>query len=145
VHLMQGEHEELREKELVTSNKIRKAHGVPIIEREWLEEDIGTAKVKWHDGVRGIQTSHPVHLYKEIGYRSDSIIWEKDAFHFELSDSLQYRLLLHHHFRQHDATFERIKNELIIYQPAKFPPSHSKELSNKVADSVLNAWNLNFK
>jgi hypothetical protein len=79
-------------------------------------------------------------LNKEIHYLDSAIEQEKDAFHLELSDTLEYRLLLYHRYNREKGKFERVENELIIYPIGKLPPSYSMELTTESADSVLNSW-----
>ena len=142
VHLFDGKRRKIEENEVIRFNKLRREYGVPVIENDWIKESTGPSKEKWSDGVRGINTSDPVHLYKEIYLNADQIESEKDAFHFEAFDTLQYRLILNHRYMQDDSTFKQVESKLIIDQSAKFPPSRSKELSNESADSVLRAWNM---
>jgi hypothetical protein len=142
VHLFDGKRQKKEENEIIKFNKLRKAYGVPSIENGWIKESTGPSKEKWSDGIRGINTSHPVHLYKEIYLNAEQIESEKDAFHFEAFDTLQYRLILNHQYMQDDSSFTRVESKLIIYQPEKFPASYSKKLSNESADSVLRAWKM---
>lgn len=142
VHLFDGKRQRKEENEVIKFNKLRRAYGVPRIENDWIKESTGPTNEKWSDGIRGINTSEPVHLYKEIYLDAGQIQSEKDAFHFEAFDTLQYRLILSHRYMQDDSSFTLFESKLIIYQPAEFPPSHSKKLSNESADSILRAWNM---
>lgn len=142
IHLFLEEKNSTEEKEVNDANGLRKEQGIPITENHWIRENTGPGREKWHDGVRGINSTDPIHLYKEILYNEGRIEVEKDAFHFEFSDSLQYRLIVYHQYTPDHFIAKRTKNELIIYEPGEFPPSHSKNLSSKSADSVLHTWKL---
>lgn len=142
VHLFFGKKNTEEEREVKDANDLRKKYGVPIIETNWIRKSIAPGREKWSDGIRGINSSVAIHLYKEITYNDKRIELERDAFHFELSDSLQYRLVLYNQYSQDHSIPKRSKNELIIYEPERFPPSRSVSLSIEAADSVLRAWKI---
>lgn len=144
IDFLTPENNALQNQDALSLNQWRRQQRLPIIEEGWIKEVKSKSSEKWHDGIRGINSSDPIHLFKEIVQDDDSAWIEKDAFHFECSDSLQYRIIIYNRFSRSADTIMRIQNELIFYHPKEFPPSHSESLTNKDADSVFHAWRLKF-
>lgn len=128
----------------VDLNTLRKQQGVPIIEENWNIIEYDSNQVFWAFRNKEIFTDKPFHLSKEIVYSAGMPAKEVDAFHFNESDTLAYRLLVYSEYHSPD-NLKRMDNKLIFYYKGKYPPTRSEFLSQEAADSLLNVWRISLK
>lgn len=125
-------------------NTLRTKQGVPVIEDNWNIIEYDSNEVFWAFRNKAIYTDTPFHLSKQILYSAGMPTNEVDAFHFNESDTLAYRLLIYSEYQSPNA-LKRTDNKLLIYYKDKYPPTRSEFLSREKADSLLNVWRISLK
>jgi hypothetical protein len=137
---LEGENEVAQYRAIETENG-RKRFSVPPIESDWVMHRRTKNSEYWTTRVRGVFGNFPVHLAKTIMFEGDSTILEKDDFHYQVSDSLGYRLVLVHGFLGNEK-WKDLGTKFITYTFEEYSNVSSRLVNDHFADSVLLEWSL---
>ena len=127
-------------------NPTREKLGLPIIEKGWIEHNNNDSIFHWTNVSGKVENKKPHHVYKNTKLKETKIFLEKDSFHYWIEeDSIwSYRLNIFSFFNP-EIKIDSQKFELVVYFNEGYPPTRSLYYSKVEADSVLKAWELDFR
>jgi len=68
-------------------NSERLKRNIPPVEKHWIKHGNDSSTVYWSNKKNTIDRLEPFHFYKTVELKGENIRSEKDAFHYEYSDS----------------------------------------------------------
>lgn len=127
-------------------NDMRREHCIPIIDDEWKIIDYSRHAVRWgHNELPSIKK--PFHFRKEAILSNGNIVKEEDSYHFNCSDSVEYRLIIwNEYFNKKERNYE-----LLTYRLSKVSIGEnefegadvtSDSLDHKELKNLLFQWEL---
>lgn len=130
---------EINELKLVTGgvemNQLRDSLSIPLIEDMWVLHELDTSYAMWAARNKSVTQTEPMHLDKVVNYDGDKVISEEDAFHYEGTDSIAYRIICSYDFDDQETSFRFIE-----YYKGQYPPTKGYSMTHDQADSVLLEW-----
>lgn len=126
-----------KESVITRSNLERSSYGVPLIEKNWIVHRNDSFHIYWSNRNRMVSGTEPYHLYKDITLEKGMPWIEKDAFHYEMSDTLSFRLI-----SKYDWVEKTFEYELVKYRSADVDPVSSIRITKSAFDSALRVWGI---
>jgi hypothetical protein len=118
-------------------NKTRDSLGVPKIETDWVIQENSPTYYYWAKPDDRVTTFDAFHLKKESYLINNELSMEEDQYHYQISDTLGYRLVYNYNFDSSDW-----RCSLVKYQREKYLTADRIKLRLEQADSVLKNWGL---